>query len=81
MPYSLPSGRGSIPLTSDHSCVQFEAYKAEELPIMKKEYPGLRLQQYSACSLFVLASRPRSDDDHSSLGRRRPALRELQEGA
>ncbi|BGP56270.1 hypothetical protein JCM8202_001411 [Rhodotorula sphaerocarpa] len=25
----------------------FEAYKAEELPIMKKEYPGLRLQQYN----------------------------------
>ncbi|TKA51011.1 hypothetical protein B0A53_05703 [Rhodotorula sp. CCFEE 5036] len=25
----------------------FEAYKEEQLPIMKKEYPGLRLQQYN----------------------------------
>ncbi|GAA5964493.1 hypothetical protein JCM21900_002968 [Sporobolomyces salmonicolor] len=25
----------------------FEAYKEEQLPILKKEYPGLRLQQYN----------------------------------
>lgn len=55
---------------------QFEAYKEEQLPIMKKEHPGLRLQQYSMsrrCSKWHLIA--------DVVGpRRRSVVRELQEG-
>jgi len=36
----------------------FEAYKERELPNLRKEHPGLRLQQYQVCHVVLFPSEP-----------------------